>query len=109
VIDVPVDLVEDLGSEVHVLFGVDAPPVVTSDTVAAVEDEAVAEPGAFSSGPSRSTFTARVDARVRVAAGERVALAVDTERFYFFDPGTGEAAGTRGPASVATAPAGGPP
>jgi multiple sugar transport system ATP-binding protein len=108
IIEVPVDLVEDLGSEVHILFGVDAPPVVTSDTIAAVEDEAVAEPGAFGTGSSRSTFTARVDARVRVAAGERLALAVDTERFYFFDPGTGEAAGTRR-AAAAPAPAGGAP
>jgi hypothetical protein len=32
---------------------------------------------------------ARVDPRIRVAAGERVALGLDVERLHFFDPVTG--------------------
>jgi hypothetical protein len=39
----------------------------------------------------RLSMGARVDPRVRVAAGERVTLGLDAERLHFFDPGTGVA------------------
>ena len=55
-------VVEELGSEVHVLFGVDAPPV-SSDAVRAAE-ESDEEGGArlIHDEAERSTFTARVSA-----------------------------------------------
>ena len=37
----------------------------------------------------KSLFTARVDARTRARVGDRLRLAVDPNRFYFFDPITG--------------------
>jgi multiple sugar transport system ATP-binding protein len=101
VMEVPVELVEDLGSELHVMFRVDASPVITSDTRAAAEDEASVEPVALGGSEGTTMFTARVDARMAVRAGTRTALAVDPNRLYFFDPVTGDAAGT--PSATAAA------
>ena len=93
VIEVVPDVVEELGTEVHVLFTIDAPPVVTEQTEAASaveEDEALAPLG-----DGRATFTATVDARSKARVGEPVRLAVDPARLYFFDPTSGQALGRR--------------
>jgi multiple sugar transport system ATP-binding protein len=87
VLDVEVDITEELGSEVNVLFTVDAPPVTTEEALAAASDE-----GADDILPlitERAQFCARVDARTRAKPGERVRLAVDPTRFHFFEPDTG--------------------
>jgi multiple sugar transport system ATP-binding protein len=87
VLDVEVDITEELGSEVNVLFTVDAPPVTSEDALAAASDE-----GAEDILPlitERAQFCARVDARTRARPGERVRLAVDPSRFHFFEPDTG--------------------
>jgi multiple sugar transport system ATP-binding protein len=87
VLDVEVDITEELGSEVNVLFTVDAPPVTSEDALAAASDE-----GAEDILPlitERAQFCARVDARTRARPGERVRLAVDPTRFHFFEPDTG--------------------
>jgi multiple sugar transport system ATP-binding protein len=87
VLDVEVDITEELGSEVNVLFTVDAPPVTSEDALAAASDE-----GAEDILPlitERAQFCARVDARTRAKPGERVRLAVDPSRFHFFEPDTG--------------------
>jgi multiple sugar transport system ATP-binding protein len=87
ILDVEVDITEELGSEVNVLFTVDAPPVTSEDALAAASDE-----GADDILPlitERAQFCARVDARTRAKPGERVRLAVDPTRFHFFDPETG--------------------
>jgi multiple sugar transport system ATP-binding protein len=75
-------VVERLGSECFVIFGVDAPPVVTGATRAATggEDEA-----ALLGADGRLLFTARVDGRAWIVPGDRVELAVDHERLYLFD------------------------
>ena len=39
-IEVVAEVTEELGSEVNVIFPVDAPPVMTEDTIAAASDEA---------------------------------------------------------------------
>jgi multiple sugar transport system ATP-binding protein len=87
VLEVEVDITEELGSEVNVLFTVDAPPVTTEEALAAASDE-----GAEDILPlitERAQFCARVDARTSATSGERVRLAVDPNRFHFFEPDTG--------------------
>ena len=86
-------MVEELGSEVHVLFGVDAPPV-SSDAVRAAE-EADEEGGArlIHDEAERSTFTARVSAASTVKAGEPITLTVDHRAMHAFDPATGDSIG----------------
>jgi multiple sugar transport system ATP-binding protein len=86
------EVVEDLGSELHLIFPVDAPRVVAEAVRAAVEDTDAAE-GALFADDQRALFTARVDAEVAVAPGSTVALAVDTRRMHFFDPATGDVLG----------------
>ena len=83
-IDVDVAVVEELGSDTHVIFPVDAPRVEAE----AVQD-AIAGQEATLLADDRAMFDARVDPRVDAAGGRRLRLAVDPSRFYFFDPATG--------------------
>jgi multiple sugar transport system ATP-binding protein len=96
VIEVVPDVTEELGSEVHVIFTLDAPPVVTEDIEAAAtveEDEVALAP----LGGGGAIFTARVDARSTARPGHPVRLSVDTARLHFFDPDTGLAIPTTHP------------
>ena len=89
-IEVVTDVTEELGSEVNILFRVNAPPVATEDTLAAASDEGeedaviplLAEEG-------QSAFCARVDARTTARPGDRVRLSVDPDRFHYFDKESG--------------------
>jgi multiple sugar transport system ATP-binding protein len=78
---------EDLGSEIHVLFTIDAPQVqhsgITDATAGGDEDEAIPLEG------GRSLWTARVAARSKVRTGQPIELAVDTSNLQFFDPESG--------------------
>jgi multiple sugar transport system ATP-binding protein len=95
---VEADVTEELGSEVNVLFRVDAPPVATDEIRAAgdVSDDdillATEEPSCV--------FCARVDARTKVKPGGKITLSLDPDRFHYFDPQTGRALGT--PVSAGT-------
>ena len=94
--EVEVLMVEELGSEVHVLFGVDAPRVVTDETAAAAGDEGeTLEPSELVASGGSTSFTARVEARSTARPGERVQLAADPAGFHFFDPDTGESISPR--------------
>ena len=86
------EVIEDLGSEVHVIFPIDAPRVVAEAVQAAVEDLADDE-GALFVDDQRSLFTARVDGDVSIRPGSAVELAVDMRRIHFFDPLTGDVVG----------------
>jgi multiple sugar transport system ATP-binding protein len=98
-IDVKVDVTEELGSEVNVLFGIDAPPVALDETMAAADEPG--EEGVFLlEGAARTIFCARVDARTKARPGQTMRLSVDPKRFHFFDPETGAAVGTRRPATA---------
>ena len=79
------DVVEDLGSEYHVIFTLDAPPV-TAEAVRAASDEKGDEGKLFADG--RAVFTAVIDARSAIPS-DSVELAVDFHRLHFFDPATG--------------------
>jgi multiple sugar transport system ATP-binding protein len=93
------EVIEDLGSETHVIFPLDAPRVVAEAVQAAVEDLSEDE-GALFVDDQRSLFTARVEGEPELQLGAFVELAVDTRRMHFFDPVTGAAVG-----AGATAPA----
>jgi len=96
-IEVRADVTEELGSEVNVLFGIDAPPVAVEEAMAAVDEPA--EDAMFllqvEPGRKRAIFCARVDARTAARPGNTVRLSVDPGRFHFFDPETGLAVGER--------------
>ncbi len=87
---VTTNVIEELGSEIHVIFTIDAPHVEHSAIVAAeeaaAEDEAEAE-AALAGG--KSVWTARVSARSQVKPGQPIELAVDTHHLHFFDPDSG--------------------
>jgi multiple sugar transport system ATP-binding protein len=83
------DVVEDLGSESHLIFAVDAPRVTADAVLAATE--AAEEEGKLFADDQRAVFTASLDARRTVVPGTEVELAVDCRRFHFFDPGNGRA------------------
>jgi multiple sugar transport system ATP-binding protein len=84
-------IVEDLGSESHVIFTIDAPRVV-AEAVRAAED--LADPGeSLLADDTRAVFTARLDGDRSVAQGAELELALDPQRMYFFDPATGDVLG----------------
>ena len=87
VLDVEVDITEELGSEVNVLFTIDAPPVTTEDALAAPPDEGADDHHTMIT--ERAQECERVDARTRARPGQAVRLAVDPSRFHFFEPDSG--------------------
>jgi multiple sugar transport system ATP-binding protein len=86
VMEVVADVVEDLGSEAHVLFTVDAPPVLVEGVA---EDPEAGAPIPLVAAEGRSVFTAAVDARSAARPGRGVRLSVHPDRFHFFDRETG--------------------
>jgi multiple sugar transport system ATP-binding protein len=82
------DVVEELGAESHVIFAIDAPRVFGESVRAAVELDEDDDAGLFAD-DQRAMFTACIDGRRPVAAGEELELAVDVERMHFFDPHSG--------------------
>jgi multiple sugar transport system ATP-binding protein len=82
------DVTEALGSEIHVLFRVDAPPVqhaALGEATAADDEDDAALPLAA----GKSLWTARVAARSAITPGQPVELAVDTSNLQFFDASSG--------------------
>jgi multiple sugar transport system ATP-binding protein len=89
---VTAEVVEDLGAERQVIFGIDAPRVVTDATRAAA-DAAADEDGTLLADDQRALFCACLDARTPVASGSTIELAVDHARLHFFEPETGRVLG----------------
>jgi multiple sugar transport system ATP-binding protein len=79
-VEARVEVVEELGSDTHVFFGVDAPPMTAEVLEAASEEGFLAD---------RALFTARVDAGATIRVGDVVPLAVDVDRLHYFDADTG--------------------
>jgi multiple sugar transport system ATP-binding protein len=85
------EVVEDLGSETHVIFPVDAPRVASEAVRVA---RAVQDPGeGLIADDTRALFTACIDGERPVMPGSELELAVDPARFHFFDPDTGAVLG----------------
>jgi len=70
---VTVSVTENLGTGIHAIFPIDAPPAAR-----------------------RPPWTARLPARSAVRAGQPLELAVDTRALHFFDPVSGETLGPGG-------------
>jgi multiple sugar transport system ATP-binding protein len=80
-LDVTIAVVEDLGSDTHVICPIDAPRVDTEDVRRAADDETTLA--------DTAVFNARVDARTAARPGDSLQLAVDPGGFYWFDAATG--------------------
>jgi multiple sugar transport system ATP-binding protein len=81
-----ISVVEELGSDTHVIFPIEAPRLTGPELGVAREtndDQLLTE--------TRTQFNARIDAHVHVQPGERLRLSVDPSRFHFFDVDTGDA------------------
>jgi multiple sugar transport system ATP-binding protein len=90
---VTANVTEELGSEIHVIFTLDAAPLrhpSISDAVAAGDD---ADEAAAVLAGGKSLWTARVASRSHVRPGQPIELAVHTSNLQFFDPATGLAIG----------------
>jgi multiple sugar transport system ATP-binding protein len=86
-IEVEIAVVEDLGSESHVIFPIDAPPVDVEAVRATTDD---GDRAILIADERRAMFTAAVDEGTQARAGARLRLAVDASRFHFFDRASGE-------------------
>jgi multiple sugar transport system ATP-binding protein len=81
-LDVTVLVLEELGSDAHVFFRVEARPAGSGAIETADEDATlVVEEGAL--------LTARVDPRTSARVGGELTVTVDPLRLHFFDPDTG--------------------
>ncbi|RAY13999.1 ABC transporter ATP-binding protein [Actinomadura craniellae] len=101
------NVIEELGSEINVIFGIDAPPVEHHDTAALAQEAGDEEDvAALPLSDHRTLWTARVNARSDVRPGQPIDLAVDAHALHFFDPTTGLAIGhPDAPAAGSTDPA----
>ena len=84
-----VQVVERLGTETHVVVGIDAPRLrlrALQDAIDAAPDDDV-----LLAEDDRASFTVVTEARTPVAVDDAVELAVDPARLYAFDIETGEA------------------
>ncbi|MDH2443320.1 sn-glycerol-3-phosphate ABC transporter ATP-binding protein UgpC [Amnibacterium sp. CER49] len=99
---VPIELREEMGSEILLHFTVDAPPVLNEDIkeIHADKEPDVLEALEEQLESRRSVFVARVDPESRSRVGDMAELVVDTTRLYLFDPATGRALGTEARAAV---------
>ncbi len=97
-VDVKVDVIEELGGEMNVIFTLDAPSVVTDATRAVHEEATQIEQGVLAIGDptKRAVCTAQVDARSGMHPGAVARLCVDVDRLHFFDRDSGTAIGVRG-------------
>ncbi|HEY3907773.1 MAG TPA: sn-glycerol-3-phosphate ABC transporter ATP-binding protein UgpC [Streptosporangiaceae bacterium] len=93
VISATAEVTEELGSEIHVLFSLQAPPVRHASITDAqkADDGGDADSAVLTGG--RSLWTARVSARSQIRPGEPVRLAIDTSNLQFFDADSGLAIG----------------
>ncbi|ASU83721.1 sn-glycerol-3-phosphate ABC transporter ATP-binding protein UgpC [Nocardiopsis gilva YIM 90087] len=94
---VTADVTEELGTEINVIFTVNAPPVQHEDAAALAADAAGDGPGAESAtlplGADKTLFTARVSPRSGVRPGQAVTLSVDVTQLHYFDRESGLAIG----------------
>jgi multiple sugar transport system ATP-binding protein len=86
-IEVQATVVEELGSESHVIFAIDAPPVDAESVRAASDD---GDQAMLIADDRRALFTAAVSESSNARGGQKLRLAVDSSRFHFFDRETGE-------------------
>jgi multiple sugar transport system ATP-binding protein len=86
-INVQVSVTEELGSEIHGIFTIDAAPVQHASIAEARSDDGDDE--AIPLADNKTLWTARVAARSGIKPGSAATLAIDTSNLQFFDPETG--------------------
>ncbi len=92
-INATAEVTEELGSEIHVLFTLQAPPVRHPSISDAQEADAGDDDSDQVLAGGRTLWTARVSARSPIRPGHSVTLAVNTAGLQFFDPDTGNSIG----------------
>ena len=80
---------EELGTEIHVIFTIDAPPVEHASLTKAADTGDDADEAAAALVGGKSLWMARVSARSQVKPGQPIELGVDTRNLQFFDPASG--------------------
>jgi multiple sugar transport system ATP-binding protein len=90
VLEVTVDVVEELGADSNVIFGLDARPAVDPAGGRTPQEEGGEEALApLVANAGTTVCTACVDARTQARPGEKVRLSVDPTRLHFFDSASG--------------------
>jgi multiple sugar transport system ATP-binding protein len=84
-IDVVVRVLEELGSDAHAFFEVEAEPVLVEEAQSDDEND----DATLLTQREHALFTARVDPRTSARVGNVLRLAVDPSRLYFFSAETG--------------------
>jgi len=85
-----VQVVERLGTETHVVAGIDAPRLRSAALADAV-DAAAVDDDILLAEDDRASFTVVLDARAPVAVGDRIEFTVDPDRLHHFDIDSGNA------------------
>jgi multiple sugar transport system ATP-binding protein len=88
---VDVSVTEELGSEIHVIFAIDAAPVQHASIADARDTDGDDE--AIPLAADKTQWTARVAARSGIKPHRSAQLAIDTSNLQFFDPTSGLAIG----------------
>jgi len=95
-VDVDVVVLEELGSDSHVIFPIDAPRVEAEDLRAAADNE---EDALLAD--DQSLWNARVSSKTEAEPGRPLRLALDPAELYFFDPESGASLTAGTPAAAA--------
>jgi len=90
---VTVGVTEELGTEIHAIFTIDAPPVEHASIASASDGSSEEDETVTALAGGKTLWTARVSARSAVRSGQPLELAIDTSRLHFFDPTSGESIG----------------
>ena len=93
---VTANVIEELGSEIHVIFALDAPLLQHPSISDARAGDQDADEAATVLAGGRTLWTARVAARSHVRPGQPIELAVNTSNLQFFDPASGLSIGHPG-------------
>jgi multiple sugar transport system ATP-binding protein len=92
-----VSVTEELGTEIHAIFPIDAPPVEHASIASASDRNSEEDETITALAGGKSLWTARVSARSAARSGQPLELAVDTSALHYFDPVSGETIGARLP------------
>jgi multiple sugar transport system ATP-binding protein len=92
VIEVEVDLVESLGSDLYAYFHVESEGV-ESEQLADLVEESIGETGAASLREGEEQIVARLDPASKIKRRNRAQLWADTSKLHLFDPKSGDRLG----------------
>ncbi len=99
-IEVQIDVAEELGSQVNLIFTLAAKPAAEEIVAQARSDEGDDLLVPLVAGEGRSVCTACVDPRTDARPGAGARISIDPARFHFFDLDSGLAIGVRPPVTA---------